>query len=52
MDKMGPISQTMVSDAISVNEKFCIMIQISLNFILKGPFDNNPVLVRSWHGAE
>ena len=30
---------------IFVNEKFCILIQISLNFIPKGPIDNNPALV-------
>ena len=27
------------------NEKFCILIQISLKFAPKGPIDNNPALV-------
>ena len=30
---------------ISVNEKFCILIKISLKFVPSGPTDNNPVLV-------
>ena len=30
---------------IFVNEKFCILIKISLKFIPKGPIDNNPELV-------
>ena len=30
---------------ISVNENFCILIKISLKFVLKGPIDNNSVLV-------
>ena len=29
-----------------VNEKFCIMIKISLKFVPKGPNDNNPALVK------
>ena len=29
---------------IFVNKKFCILIKISLKFILKGPMDNNTVL--------
>ena len=28
-----------------VNEKFCILIKISLKFVPKGPIDNNPALV-------
>ena len=31
---------------ISVNEKFCILIQISLEFVPKGPIDNNAALVQ------
>ena len=31
---------------IYVNEKFCILIKISLNFVPKGPNDNNPALVQ------
>ena len=30
---------------IFANEKFCILIKISLKFVPKGPFDNNPALV-------
>ena len=30
---------------IFVNEKFCILIKISLNFVPKGSIDNNPALV-------
>ena len=31
---------------IFVYEKFCILIKISLKFVLKGPIDNNPALVQ------
>ena len=31
---------------IFVNEKFCILIQISLKFVPKGPIDNYPALVQ------
>ena len=30
---------------IFVNQKFYILIKISLNFVHKGPIDNNPALV-------
>ena len=30
---------------IFVNEKFCILIKISLKFVPQGPIDNNPALV-------
>ena len=30
---------------IFVNEKFCILLQISLKFVPNGPIDNNPALV-------
>ena len=30
---------------IFVNEKFCILIKISLKFVSEGPIDNNPALV-------
>ena len=30
---------------ISVKEKFCILIKISLKFVPEGPIDNNPTLV-------
>ena len=29
---------------IFANEKFCILIKISLKFVPKGPIDNNPAL--------
>ena len=31
---------------IFVNKKFCILIEISLKFVPKGPIDNNPPLVK------
>ena len=31
---------------IFVNEKFCILIKISLKFLPKGPIDNKPALVQ------
>ena len=31
---------------ISANEKFCILIKISLRFVPWGPIDNNPVLIQ------
>ena len=31
--------------SIFMNEKFCILIKISLKFVSKGPIDNNPSLV-------
>ena len=34
-----------VFGCIFVNEKFCILIKISLNFVPKGPIDNNPASV-------
>ena len=34
------------SRCIFVNEKFCILIKISLKFVPKGPNDNNPALVK------
>ena len=33
------------ADAIFVNEKFPILIKISLKFVPKGPIDNNPAVV-------
>ena len=29
-----------------MNEKFCIMIRISLKFVTNGPIDNKPTLVQ------
>ena len=36
---------------IYTNEKFCILVKISLNLVRKGPNDNNPALVQvmAWH---
>ena len=34
-----------VSKCIFVNEKFCLLIKISLKFVPKGPIDNNPALI-------
>ena len=31
---------------ISVNEKYCFLIKISLKYVLKGPIDNDPALVK------
>ena len=31
---------------ISVNEKFCILVEISLKFVPTGPIDNNQALVQ------
>ena len=30
---------------IFMNEKFCFLIEISLNFVSEGPIENNPALV-------
>ena len=37
---------------IFLNEKFCILIKISLKFVPDGPIDNNPALVQimAWRG--
>ena len=47
VDKMAVISQTVCSDEKFgiLNEKFGILIKISLKFVPKGPFDNNPTWV-------
>ena len=42
LDKMAII----LADEIFMNEKFCILIKISLKFVPKGPIDNNLVLVQ------
>ena len=34
-----------ISKCIFVNEKFCILIRISMKFVHKDPIDNNPALV-------
>ena len=45
MDKMGAILGDNLFKCIFANEKFCILIRISLKFIAEGPVDNNPALV-------
>ena len=42
---MAAISQMTFSDAFFVNEKFYILMKISLKFVHKGSIDNNPALV-------
>ena len=42
---MAAISQTIYSAAFFVNEKLCILIKILLNFVSKGPTDNNLALI-------
>ena len=42
---MATIWQTDIFRCIFVNEKFSILIKISLKFVPKGQIDNNPVLV-------
>ena len=43
---MAANSQTMFFKCISLHEKFCILIQISLKFVCKGPIDNKWALVQ------
>ena len=45
VDKLAAILSDDIFKCIFVNEKFCILIKISLKFVPKGPFDNNPPLV-------
>ena len=45
-DKMAAIMADDLSKYIFMNEKFCILIRISLKFVLKGPIDNKSVLVQ------
>ena len=45
VDKMAAILADDIFKCIFLNEKFCILIQISLKFICKGPIDNNLALV-------
>ena len=46
LDKMAIISQMIFSYAFSwTDEKFYILIIISLKFVHKGPIDNDPALV-------
>ena len=43
---MAAISQTTFSDAFSRMKNLCILIRISLKFVLRGPIDNNWSLVQ------
>ena len=42
---MAAVSPTTFSSAFIMNEKSCILIRMSLNFVPKGPIGNNPALV-------
>ena len=44
LDNMATMSQTIFSHAF-LNEKFCILITISLKFVLNGPIDMNTAFV-------
>ena len=45
LDNMAAIMADNIIKCIFLNEKFCILIKISLKFIRKGPIDNNLALV-------
>ena len=45
LDKMAATFADNIFRCIFVNEKFCILIEISLKFVPKGPIDNKPTLV-------
>ena len=42
---MAAISADDIFKSIFMNEKFCILIKISLKFVPQGPIDNNQALV-------
>ena len=44
LDKMAAIADD-VFGCIFVNVKFCVLIEMSLKFVAKGPIDNDPALV-------
>ena len=48
---MATILADKIFKCIFVNEKFCILIRISLKFVPKGPIDNNQALaqIMAWH---
>ena len=46
LDKMAAISADDIFRCIFVNEKFCILIKISLKIVPKGLIDNNAALVQ------
>ena len=43
---MAAISHENIFRCISVNEKFCILIKISLKFVPESPINNNQALVK------
>ena len=43
---MATISADDIFKCIFMNEKFCILIQIPLKFVPKGPINNKPALVQ------
>ena len=51
LDKMAAILADDIFKCIFLNEKFCIVIWISLKFVPKGPIDNKWSLVQvmAWH---
>ena len=51
LDKMAAILADDIFKCIFLNEKFCIVIWISLKFVPKGPIDNKWALVQvmAWH---
>ena len=44
LDKMAATSTGDIFRPIFVNEKFCILIETSMNFVPNGPIDNNSAL--------
>ena len=46
LDKMAANSADDICKCIFINEKFCILIRISLKFLPRGPIDNRPALVQ------
>ena len=48
---MGTILADDILKCFFMNEKFCILIWISLKFVPKGPIDNIPALIQimAWH---
>ena len=46
LDKMAANIPDDIFRCVFVNEKFCILIEISLKFDPFGPIDNNPALVQ------
>ena len=46
LDEMAAILADDIFKCIFFNEKFCILIKISVKFVPKGPIDNNPALVQ------